>query len=50
MKDATRRKEFELRTIRMRAMEMILFRGWLDKAKARKHVASDTARCVHHVA
>lgn len=35
MKQAQIRKDFELRSIRMRAMEMILFRDWLDKAKVR---------------
>jgi hypothetical protein len=35
MKQANARKDFELRSIRMRAMEMILLRSCFDKAKVR---------------
>jgi hypothetical protein len=35
MKQASTRKEFELTSVRMRAMEMILFRPGVDRAKAR---------------
>ena len=47
MKQAKIRKDFELRSIRMRAMEMILFRGWLDRAKVRAASCCPSARVKH---
>ena len=47
MKQAKVRKDFELRSIRMRAMEMILFRGWLDRAKVRAANQGHSAHTTH---